>query len=142
MRLIGDFKIIPGKSVAITDGNATLKPYLFLHPLLKDFNGSTPVILAPGSIESSHILNSLCPTEDDDGMFLWFCIASHPRCRVQRHLCHNAIILNSGEWGSAVIAIARDDIPSEIVFHKGLTTETARLECGVVVRTNVQRDCI
>lgn len=142
MKLVGDFKIDPGRSVSVTDGSETFKPYMFLHQLLKDFDGTQRFTIAPGSRETSHILNSLCPVDYDDGLLLWFCIASHERFRVQRHLSTNTIILNSGEWGSSCIAIARDDRPAEIVFHKGLTVETARLECGVVVRTTAQRDCI
>lgn len=142
MRLIGDFRVLPGKSVAVCNGSETFKPYLFLHPLLKEFDGTAPVVICPSNFHESHILNGICPTDDDDGLYLWFCLASHERFRVQRHLCKNAVVLNSGEWGSSCIAISRDDRPAEIVFHKGFTVETARLECGVVVRTTAQRDCL
>lgn len=144
MKLVGDFHILPGKSIAVADGTEVYMPYLFLHPLLKDFDGTQQITVAPSNHKEAHILNGVCPldTDEDDGFYLWFCLASHNRFRVQRHLCRSAIILNSGEWGSSCIAICRDDRPSEIVFHKGLTVETARLECGVVVRTTAQRDCI
>ena len=140
MRLIGDYRITQDHSVAITNGIELLKPYLFLHPLLKDFDGSESVTIAPANAKEPHIPNGICPTKEDDGMLLWFCIASHNRFRVKRHHCKNAIILNSGEWGSTCIAISRDDRPAEIVFHKGHTVETARLERGVIVRTTTTQE--
>ena len=142
MKLIGDFAIDEGHTAYMTNGTDMLKPYLYLHPLLKVFDGTQSVTLAPAHRETSHILNGICPTDEVDDMYLWFCLASHDRFRVQRHQCRNAIILNSGEWGSSCIAISRGDRSASIVFHKGNTVETAHLECGVVVRTTAQRDCL
>ena len=141
MKVIGDFYITQGQSISAAHGSTLLKPYLFLHPMLKDFDGSAPVCLAPTDAKNSHILSSITPAERDDGLLLWFCVASHDRFRIQRHLS-SAIVLNSGEWGSSVIAICRDDKPAALVFTKGNTVETAHLECGVVVRTTEQRDWI
>jgi hypothetical protein len=71
---------------------------------------------------------------------LWFCIASHDRYRVHREDCTNVTIVQSGHWGSAVIAVCHKDHPAEIVFYKKGSREVARLECGVVVRSMAPTD--
>lgn len=142
MKLIGDFKVFQDKSVGVWSGAELLKPYLFLHPKLNGMKGTEEVTLAPAVKDLPHVLNGLVPLENEDHMLLWFCCASHVRFRVQRSLTRNAVIVHTGEWGSTVIAICRDDYPAELTFHRGSTVETATLDGGVVVRSVSQQDPI
>jgi hypothetical protein len=130
MRIIGDYKIDLKRSAISVEGG----PHLFLKTSDGGIDAKRDVTILPQSPDKSFILDSLTDSCQRDGMFLWFCQASHHRFRVSRRE-GTAIVIQSGGWGSSVIAIARNDTPETLVFYRSGVKETATLVEGVITRT-------
>ena len=130
MRLVGSYRVEPGKVVTCHKNGKDYDPYLFIHRAVTQVGSSTEFTLAPSRHEQAHIMDQIIPLDAEDGLFLWFCVASHPRQRIQRNLLRNCTCINTAEWGSTAILIAPVQVTSTVVFHHRGMTETIMLENG------------